>query len=53
MSNNFFGTNFHQEGHLDTMISTLGQLVVDLLTFVLKGDICTDRWTNGHMPNLI
>ena len=36
-----------QDGHLDTLISTLGQLVVELLTFVFKRDIRTDAQTHA------
>ena len=36
-----------QDGRFDTLISSLGQLVVELLTFVLKCDIRTSKRTNA------
>ena len=35
-----------QDGRFDTLISSLGQLVVELLSFVFKHDRQTDKQTN-------
>ena len=43
-----------QDGRFDTLISSLGQRVVELLTFIFKlFSNGTSARTNAHTPNLI